>query len=393
MFSKRVATLVCGVATLAGLGATATTAAAADPMASECQGLRSGVNNFHVTTNPTTGGQVADMYGGGLLCGSDFGGGKEVGFESGTITNPTGVQVRCANPKNPSACTSEVDLDSGRYIGDVTMALEAMIAGSAIPMKNVHTKMYVDQAPPSVFGSNPNTDCTATAIACYQGLDDLGTGTSNVIVKKSTNGQLTLSINKPKPLLAGVTKIYFLQIGGTKPGDVKDMHLCRYAGAKNGSSCGTSPTDWQQKNSAVGTYGCESWWKEPNIGLPAGSTWRHGFLLGPNSPPLKGRGYEVSTVPNMEPSQPWLSKTCSPIEWLASAPAPAAPAPAPAPAAPASAPAAPGFGDQTTPTLTVKGPKNKKRIQKRRFRKISGSTKRPKNKKRIQKRRFKSSRA
>lgn len=315
MFEKRVAALVCGLAAVGVLGMGAGIASAADPMANECKSLPTGVNKFHITTDPVTADQPADLSGGGLLCGSDFGGGKEVGFKSGTISLPTGAKVRCANPKYPNACTSEPDLESGRYIGDVTMAVETVIAGMPLKLENLHSKMYVDQAPPGPLGSHANTDCTPDAVACYQGLDDLGTGTANTIVKKTDKGKLELQIKTPVAFIEN-TKIYFLQIGGTSPGDPKDLHLCRYAGAKNGSSCGTNPADWAQKNGPAGYYKCTIFplWQWKYVGGSAPIKW----LMVPWP-----WGYTVSTVPSMEPKPAandysWMfapMKTCASVTW------------------------------------------------------------------------------
>lgn len=255
MLRKQVVATICGLAAVGLLGVGAGSAAAADPVA-ECTNLPKGVNKFHMWTDPQTAEKPADVYGGGILCGSDFGGGKELGFKSGTIYTPMHVKVRCANPKNPNACTSESDLASGRYIGDVTMEIELIMGGSAIPLKGLHTKMYVDQAPATAFGSHTNTDCTATAIACYQGVDDLGTATANVIIKKASNNKLALKINQAVPFLEGV-KVYYLKIGGTQKGDPNDMHLCANAGPVNGSACGANANDWVQKNGPAKTYACD----------------------------------------------------------------------------------------------------------------------------------------
>lgn len=255
MLKKRVVATICGLAAVGAVGIGAGTATAADPNGTECKNLSKGVSKFHMSTTPKTANVPAEVSGGGILCGSDFGAGKENGFKSGTIYTPKKVSVRCANPKNPNACTGEADLVSGRYIGDVTMAIETVIGGSPIPLTNLHTKMYVDQAPATVYGSHANTDCTADAVACYQGVDDLGTATANVILKKTKDAKHYMEIHQPVPFIEGI-KVYYLQIGGTAQGDPKDMHLCRDAGAVNGAACGQNDADWVQKNGPAGTYTC-----------------------------------------------------------------------------------------------------------------------------------------
>lgn len=290
--------MICGLFALTVLGASATSAIASDPMAEECNGLQNGANGFHITTNSTKGGEAADLYGGAVLCGSDFVNGvKKFGFESGVVRVPAGVKIRCANPENQDACKSEPDLKSGQYTGEVNMAIQPL-GDLNKAMLNVQTKMYVNQAPAGITGKqNPNKNCTKTDIACYQGIDGLGTGTADTIVKKK-NSRYYLYIYKPVPLIPEVSEINYLRIGGTAPGDPRDLHLCKYAGDVKGQQCGSSPDDWMQKNGPSGNYTCD-------------------FSLGKKKTFKSSYWIALKPYPKLKPELPLsiIGQFCYPVNW------------------------------------------------------------------------------
>lgn len=249
-----------------------------DPQAEACTGLGVGPKQIEVKVEPNTAGSASSLMASALLCGNDINKSdwtKSKGFLSGSITLPSAknksgsvrsIITRCANPANPSACTSEPDLNEGQYVGDVGMGVT--LADGFINLSKVITKIYVNKAPDTPELSNDT--CSAKAIACYQGEDVIGTGYANMEVIKQSKGQLdaktgkklateryTLVINKIKlkPDLEdlAVQKVYYTRIGYPD----QPVEMCTYAGAVNGDKCGSKAEDWVQKNGPKSHNSCD----------------------------------------------------------------------------------------------------------------------------------------
>ncbi len=273
---------ITAFAAIGTLGLAAQAAVAFDPQ-DDCAGGQYGVKNAWVDTSPSTQFAASEVYGGAVLCGSDTA--IEHGYTGGKIESPAlvtpagttdqfGMEFRCANPAFPSACTTSTDLPSGTFVSEAEMDVMAFWNGNYFShIDNDHSKIYVNQAP----GGPPNTDCAATyqnkpVVQCLQGKDDLGWGTSNIIVTKyqsgsgagANTGRYRLNIIQPVAT-GGQLDLYYTKIGkrGSWNGqtgvpDPTDnqmaLHICKYAGAVNGSTCGTNPADWLQINGRKGFY-------------------------------------------------------------------------------------------------------------------------------------------
>lgn len=282
MSKLKVLLLPVAVCAAAMLLAYAPVASAVDPQEANCKGLGVGLKNIDVKIEPAITGQASSFKGGVLLCGSDLNvddPSKSKGYKSGKLTFPwgrrgemmdkglpeyaRGVITRCANPKfandpkHIADCDGVTDLKSGQYMGSVGMGIST--AGGEIALDGQLAKIYVGQAPGT---DKENALCTVDAIACYQGIDELGIGYSDMVVRKIPKsadqvvdtyvleiGEIHLLIELKTP------NVYYTRIGYPEIG--KPIDLCAYAGAVNGDKCGDPASgDWVQKNGPVGTYTC-----------------------------------------------------------------------------------------------------------------------------------------
>lgn len=247
----------------------------ADPMENgdisgkPCKGLKHGVQKKKIWFAPSKGNTKVSQKGGGIFCGSDFSDkAKPKGFSEGKITLPKGVKVRCMNPLYPNACTGQSDIAEKTYIGKVVVSTVSIFnEGTATPFADIESVTYVGTAP----GMSKNEDCTADAVACYQGRDTLSgidgpaNFYGNMVVKpkpgQTDRLQLTIKPIKVNPNgpFAGLIKTnYFLSIGSNQDDD-KTLNLCTYAADSVGKNeCGTNPNNWLHESGKSGQYVCNS---------------------------------------------------------------------------------------------------------------------------------------
>ncbi len=254
-------------------------AAAEDPQEEACkddtgQPLGPGIKNVNIALTNTTVGEATGVKGdGALLCGSDFGDLDDPtdldnmkGFIAGKIEMPfahskatgyvSSLETRCANPvKNPGCENINEDgsksgnLEEGRYMG----ATAASVMGTGaimgkISLEDIPLNIYVHEAPGVGV---PNTHCTADAVACFQAVDSIGVGVSDIIIKVEQEPVSVVKRSRmigyqPVSTIGSIDTIYLTKIG--------PLDLCTYAGEVGAEECGTDPDDWANKVGPVATW-------------------------------------------------------------------------------------------------------------------------------------------
>lgn len=258
---RKLSLAVVGCMALVALGALAPSAFAADPGCNGnnlslgiykdtlVQGLDLAFDDAH--ENATTG-----VSGGAILCGTDDVNDRY--FTNGHIKYPNlGEIARCARPNSAIGPCADGNIEDGRYSGGATSDVYCDAGVCALfgakQNDDVPTETHV-RYNTSGPGSGPDRcdETSTTLVGCFESeatLLGIVNCDTDIIITKGASGY-KMTIYQPT-CDTGAEPTYF--------DTIDDLTICEYAGAVEGTSCGTDPNLWLNKNGSNNQPGPTNW--------------------------------------------------------------------------------------------------------------------------------------